>query len=647
MAARLLREQGSGPTLLISPLLALMRDQIQAARRLGVRAHTLNSSNRDDWREIQALLREDQIDVLIVSPERLANDTFVQQELAPIAQRVALLVIDEAHCISDWGHDFRPDYQRIPRIVQALPGNIPLLATTATANTRVVNDIIAQIGPELAVSRGPLARHSLQLQNIAMPSHAARMAWLAERLPLLAGSGIVYTLTQYDAERAAEWLQACGINARPYHGDTPNAEREKLESQLLANEVKVLVATSALGMGFDKPDLGFVIHYQRPGSVVHYYQQVGRAGRALDQAYGVLLGGSDDVEITEYFIRTAFPPEAHVQEVLGALEQSEDGLSMEQLERRLNLSRSQIDKVLKMLRAKPLAPVATRREQPGGTFWYLTPNRYLPDTEKIARLMAIRRAEQQRMLDYLQSTRCLMQFLAQELDDPDPLPCGRCAVCRGKVLLPTTFSPEIAARALAFLRRSDVLIKPKKQWKADSLSGYRWKGRIDPLLQASEGRALSLWGDEGWGKIVQRGKQAGHFDDVLIPPLVSLVRERWRPNPAPEWITYVPSNNDPELLPDLAAQLAAALGLPLSSCVRKVRDTDPQKAMQNSYQQAKNLDRVYEIDESMIQAGPVLLLDGTVNSGWTFTVVAALLQQSGSGPVYPLALANARTAEDA
>jgi len=645
MATRLLREQGSGPALLISPLLALMRNQIPAAQRLGVRAQTLNSRNKSEWEAIQARLRQDLIDALIISPERLANDAFVQEDLAPVAQRVALLVIDEAHCISDWGHDFRPDYQRIPRIIQALPPTIPLLATTATANQRVVRDVVAQLGPELVVSRGPLARESLRLQAISLPSHAARLAWLAECLPALPGSGIIYTLTKRDADRVAAWLQRRGINASPYHADVPGEERERLEESLLSNEVKALIATSALGMGFDKPDLGFVIHYQRPGSAVHYYQQVGRAGRALSQAYGVLLGGSDDAEITEYFIQSAFPPEGHVQVVLRALLDADDGLKMEQLERRVNLSKTQLEKVLKMLRAKPLAPVATRRDKTA-TVWYATPVRYQPDTEKIAHLTAIRRVEQERMSEYLHSTDCLMRFLARELDDPDPAPCGRCAACLGAPLLPITFSPAIAADALAFLCRNEARIKPKKRWKADALIGYGWKGNIGGTLQAEEGRVLSVWGDEGWGRVVRQGKLAGRFADTLVPPLVDLVKQRWQPDPAPTWVTCVPSLSRPTLAPDLAGRLASALGLPFIPCVRKVRASEPQKMMRNSYQQARNLDGAFAVTSWRGMGGPVLLLDDMVDSGWTFTIIAALLRQAGSGPVYPLALADTSTTED-
>jgi len=339
LATRMLRDQGAGATLLISPLLALMRNQILAAERIGVRAATINSSNRDDWNKVQARLLAGEVDILLISPERLANDDFRENVLLPVAGSVGLFVVDEAHCISDWGHDFRPDYRRIVGVLNALPPNIPVLATTATANDRVVEDVAVQLG-NLGIARGPLVRESLRLQNIWMPSPAARMAWLAENLHRIPGSGIVYTLTIRDAERVAEWLRQSGIDARAYHSQVEN--REELEDRLLQNRIKTLVATVALGMGFDKPDLGFVIHFQRPGSVVHYYQQVGRAGRALDDAYGILLSGSEDDDITDFFIRNAFPPQLHVDEVMAALYEADDGLSIPMMQKHLNLAFGEI-----------------------------------------------------------------------------------------------------------------------------------------------------------------------------------------------------------------------------------------------------------------------------------------------------------------
>ncbi|MCK4726994.1 MAG: ATP-dependent DNA helicase RecQ, partial [Anaerolineales bacterium] len=395
LATRMLRDEGFGFTLLISPLLALMRNQIRAAERIGIRAASINSTNPDEWEDVQKQILNDAVDILLISPERLANDAFREDILIPVAGRVGLFVVDEAHCISDWGHDFRPDYRRIVRVLNALPPNIPVLATTATANDRVVNDVAKQLG-DLKAQCGPLVRRSLKLQNIWMSSPAARMAWLAEQLPQMPGSGIIYTLTIRDAERVAEWLRQNNIDARAYHSGVE--DREELEERLLNNQIKALVATVALGMGFDKPDLGFVIHYQRPGSVVHYYQQVGRAGRAVDEAYGILLSGHEDDDITDFFIRTAFPPQAHVDQVLDALDRAEDGLSIPMLQEQINLRYGDIVKTIKFLSVESPSPVIKQ-----GTRWYTTPIDYALDQEIIEQLCALRRAEQQEMRDYMQT----------------------------------------------------------------------------------------------------------------------------------------------------------------------------------------------------------------------------------------------------
>lgn len=635
LATRLLRDQGTGPALLISPLLALMRNQILAAERLGICAATINSSNRSDWDRIREELCADTIDLLIISPERLANDEFREQYLLPIAGTIGLFVVDEAHCISDWGHDFRPDYRRIVRVLQALPANIPVLATTATANNRVVADIMAQLGDRLEVVRGPLQRKSLRLQTIHLPSQAARMAWLAEYIPQLPLSGIVYTLTVRDCERVSGWLQSQQIDAAAYHSDVDPARREELEQRLLTNDLKVLVATTALGMGFDKPDLGFVIHFQRPGSVVHYYQQVGRAGRAVNDAYGIMLSGNEDQDIADYFIRTAFPPEGHTLDVLASLEHADDGLTLNQLEARLNLSHSQIEKVLKLLSLESPAPVIKQESR-----WYATPISYTPDAQKIERLTLLRKAEQARMHDYLHSRECLMQFLGRELDDPSAKPCGRCAVCIGAPLISVEYGIERANQAAAFLRRTEQAIEPKKSWKGDSLNQHGWSGRIPAELRAEPGRALSIWGDAGWGTLVKHGKQHdGRFDDILVQGLVEMIRERWNPLPFPGWVTCVPSQTHPDLVPDLARRLATALNLPFVPCIQKIRPTEPQKLMQNSYQQARNLSGAFTIEAWERMVDPVFLVDDMIDSGWTLTVITALLRAVGSGPVFPVALA--------
>ena len=639
VSAKLMRAQGTGVTLIISPLLALMRNQIEAANRLGLKALTVNSTNQDAWDEVRRDLLADRVDLLLISPERLANDKFVAETLQPVAARIGLLVIDEAHCISDWGHDFRPDYRRIAQILAWLPANIAVLATTATANTRVKEDVAGQLGGKVSVQRGPLIRESLALQSMLMPGPAERLAWLADRIPQLLGSGIVYTLTIRDAERVAEWLRINGVDAHAYHSKKTDAERQDLEQALLANDIKCLVATNALGMGYDKPDLTFVIHYQTPGNVVAYYQQVGRAGRAIPFAYGVLLSGEEEDDINQYFRDSAFPPERQVNAILEALSDAENGMTVRDIEHAVNLRQSHIEKVLKLLEVEPKSPVIRV-----GSAWYRTVNRYQLDQERIAHLTHQRETEWEEMKRYLASQKCLMQFLAEALDDPNARACGRCAVCLGRPVLPIKTQSATLITAQRFVRRSETPLELRKQWDSSALARYRdqfgWtKLNIPPMLRGEEGRILSRWGEPVWGESVSRGKAAGRFDDELVAAAADLIRNRWPASAPIAWVTCIPSRRHPKLVPDFALRPAHALGIPFRGVIQKSRETQPQKQMENRFHQCRNLDGAFTIEPDAGTHSPVLLVDDVVDSGWTLTLAAALLRQAGTAAVYPFALA--------
>lgn len=637
LATKVLREAGRGPTLLISPLLSLMRNQIAMAERLSVRAATIHSENFADWPATASALRENRCDLLMVSPERLGNREFLQTLLPLVQGQIGLFVVDEAHCISDWGHDFRPDYRRIVRVLRHLPAGVPVLCTTATANDRVVRDVQSQIAG-LNALRGPLVRPSLKLFTIKRDDQAERLAWLAQTLPRLAGSGIIYTLTIQDARRVAEWLQRRGLPVRQYHADLPAEQRVQLEQMLLENNVKALVATVALGMGFDKPDLGFVIHFQRPGSVVAYYQQVGRAGRAVDEAFGILLSGREDDEIVDYFIRTAFPPAEVMEEVLEKLERSA-GLTLDGIVAQTNHPRGVIEKALKLLEVDD----AVVREK---SVYHRTANRWTPDVLRAEQVTQLRRAEVAQMRAYVGHTGCLMEFLARALDDPSPAPCGRCMNCTGD----TTRQPlpaSLIQEAVGFLRGDALEITPKKRWPVPVLPELReaWPAAvgetsaIPETLRPCPGRVLCIWGDAGWGREVAHGKyQAHRFSDALVEAVAELVRQRWKPEPLPAWVAAVPSLRREALVAEFAGRVAGQLGLPFRPVLQKARETPPQKEMQNSATQLRNLLGAFTV-AGEISAEPVLLVDDVVDSGWTLTVLAVLLRQHGSGPVYPLALA--------
>jgi ATP-dependent DNA helicase RecQ len=635
VATRLLRDRGAGPTILLSPLLALMRNQIDAARRMGLRAVTINSTNTDDWDAIQQSIADDEIDLLLISAQRLANAQFQQEVLPVVGRRSGAMVVDEAHCISDWGHDFNPDYRRIGRVLDLLPRTVPVLACTATANDRVVADVEAQLGANLTTLRGPLGREGLELSVLDLPDPARRLAWLAQHLPQMPGTGIVYCLTVRDAEQVASWLRSRGIDAPAYHGSVDALVRERIEAQLLANEVPVVVATSALGMGFDKPDVAFVVHYQAPGTPVAYYQQVGRAGRALDRSVGVLLRGAEDDDIQDWFIRTAFPPQPQAEAVVALLEREAVPVPVAAIEAEVNVRRSRLEAMLKILEVEGAV------ERVEGK-WRRTLRAWSYDTERVEGITALRREEQQAMRDYAASPACRMEQLRRLLDDPLAEACGVCDACRqaqGSPVEPPALDETLVAEARQHLRAGWVDIEPRKMWPA-GLSAVKGRIRADDAVQP--GRALAQWGDGGYGSWVRHDKaelDPPAFRPELVDALADLVR-RWSPDPAPVAVTWVPSLRVPALVAELARGLARRLDLPAVELVAKVAETAPQKEMENSAQQAANLLGAFEV-VGTVPSGPVLLVDDVVDSRWTFTVVGRLLRRAGCLAVHPVALASA------
>ncbi|HEY8720073.1 RecQ family ATP-dependent DNA helicase [Pengzhenrongella sp.] len=651
VATALLRAAGAGPTVIISPLLALMRNQVDAAQRAGIRAETINSANVQDWSAVQARVAAGEVDVLLVSPERLNNPGFREEVLPRLAATAGLVVVDEAHCISDWGHDFRPDYRRIRTLLTELPDGIPVLATTATANARVTADVAEQlavtgaVGHHLAdvlVLRGTLDRESLHLAVRELPTTAAQLAWLAHNLPRIEGSGIVYCLTVAAAQQVAEYLRNSGLAVRAYTGQTDTAEREVAEQDLLANRVKALAATSALGMGFDKGDLAFVIHLGAPASPIAYYQQVGRAGRATERAEVVLLPAREDRAIWDYFASMAFPPELEVRATLAALEAS-GTLSTAALETRVSLRRNRLELMLKVLDVDG----AVRRVRGG---WESTGDAWAYDADRYERVAATRKAEQQAMVDYVRGDECRMAFLRNALDDPDLVAgwrCGRCDVCGGASADAAPDAAEIEA-ARERLAVPGVELESRRQWPSGMAGlGVQLTGKIAPGERAETGRAVGRLDGIGWGGLLRdlfapTATPDGGLPVALRKPVLDVLGA-WPLDPAPAGVVFVESASRPELVQHLAQGVARQLGIPVVGSVRPDPEHGRGRHDVNSAQRLAGVAKRLELDLSEQSAAglpgrAVLLVDDRTDSGWTLTVAARLLRRAGASAVYPFVL---------
>ncbi|WP_435299899.1 RecQ family ATP-dependent DNA helicase [Timonella sp. A28] len=651
VATALLREQGDGPTVIISPLLALMRDQIAAAHRAGIKAVTINSSNVTQWDEIHQQILAGDIDVLLCSPERLNNPQFRETVLPKLAQEAGLIVVDEAHCISDWGHDFRPDYRRIRTLLHELPTGIPVLATTATANERVSVDIAEQLAghdtQEVVVLKGSLERDSLHLSVVKLADDTHHIPWLIDAMNNLPGSGIIYCLTVSAAHEVSEQLRNAGIDAAPYTGQTEPAEREELEQALKNNALKVLVATSALGMGFDKPDLTFVIHYGAPNSPIAYYQQVGRAGRGVAQATVVLLPTRDDERIWEYFGSLAFPSPEQVSAVLHVLttaaEQGQSPVSIPALEAHVDLKRSRLEMMLKVL---DVDGAVTRVS--GG--WEATGNPWTYDAERYERVARARAAEQQSMLQYVSFTGCRVQYLRKQLDDPF-LPtdyrCGRCDNCGG-VSLPDVVSHEALAAAQKSASRPGIAIPARKMWPTGmSALGVTLSGRIAADEMAEEGRAVARIDALGWSNMLRELFDSRTPDAETPLPVrtaVAQVLDAWPEMAHVEGIVGIRSDSRPLLNQHLAQGVSRYMKKPFIGTIGPLSSGGVQRHDINS---ALRLDAVLsrlrlELSEPALNGLPgrtILLVDDYCDSGWTYTVASRLLKQAGAATVYPFVLA--------
>jgi ATP-dependent DNA helicase RecQ len=643
IATALLREAGAGPTVIVSPLLALMRNQVEAAARAGIHARTINSSNLEEWEGVTAEIASGAVDVLLISPERLNNPDFRDSVLPRLAATTGLLVVDEAHCVSDWGHDFRPDYRRLRTLLAELPPGTPVLATTATANARVTADVAEQLGDAL-VLRGSLDRESLRLAVIELPSPAHRLAWLAGNLERLEGSGIVYTLTVAAAHETADFLRSRGYAVAAYTGQAEDADRREAERDLLDNKLKALVATSALGMGFDKPDLGFVVHVGAPSSPIAYYQQVGRAGRAVDSADVVLLPGAEDEAIWRYFASLAFPPEEQVRRVLAALAESGRPLSTPALEALVELRRARLELMLKVLDVDG----AVRRVRGG---WEATGTPWAYDSTRYARIAEARLAEQKAIRGYRVETGCRMEFLRRCLDDAPAVACGRCDRCASPRFRAEVSEDGLVA-AQAFLGRAGITVEARRMWPTGLKTiEIPLAGKIPVQEQALAGRTVGRLTDLGWGSrlrdLLAPGAPDGQAPAELLEAVVEVLKawatgdDVWPARPV--GVVAMGSYRRARLIASVAEHVARVGRLPLLGTVGTAAPV-PEHGRANSAHRVRSLHGSFELSPELVErasrcTGPVLLVDDLVDSGWTMAMAARELRLSGAPDVLPLALA--------
>jgi ATP-dependent DNA helicase RecQ len=634
IAAKAVRESGGGIVLVVSPLLALMRNQVESATKAGLKAASINSSATEEWAQIEMDILADRLDIIFISPERLANPGFRSRVLSGIKGRIGLLVIDEAHCISSWGHDFRPDYQLISNLLLA-NSETPVLCTTATANNRVTEDIATQLGIDTFVLRGQLTRDSLHLAVISDLKSAEQFAWVADAVGALEGSGIVYTQTIDKAERLTNFLAEQGYTAAAYHGRTEPEDRLRIENLLMSNKIKVVVATSALGMGYDKPDLAFCIHVGSPGSPIDYYQQIGRAGRSLEKAMVVLISDPiADPKLWEHFATSTIPKQPEIEAVLKCVQDSGSPLSSIDVSTRARVTRNTAELLLKTLSVDN----AIIKSESG---WLSTNSPWEYPAGKYAAILESRKIEAGRMAEYARAKSCLETQLRISLDDVvDPAAkCGRCSVCVGKIQdgIPSVPKQTSVVKAQQFLRGIDNPIETRKRWPKDFiLPGVHVRNTIITANEmAQTGRSLGYADDPAWGEEIQIALRTGQLSDSIKVGLRDLI-ERWRPDVTT--VVPVPSSRNAQIIISMAKFVADGLGATYKECLDIRPPFDPLKRS-NTARRPEELATRIAIKEGLYLFNErVLLVDDTAITRWTSTISSAILRTAGAESVKTLVL---------
>lgn len=616
--------QFEGITVIFSPLIALMRDQVKALNGKGISARYINSeqSVEENSTAIQDAL-DGKVKILYIAPERQENSEWIE---ATRKMNLSMVVIDEAHTISVWGHDFRPAFRRIINLVKLLPQSLPVLATTATATKRVQEDIEQQIGGRLTTIRGQLGRDNFNLYVIKVHSEDEKLVWLAQNLNRIEGTGLIYTGTRVNTEVYAKWLVYNGINAINYNAGHDADTRKDVENGLMQNRYKCVVSTNALGMGIDKPDIRFIIHTQIPASPIHYYQEIGRAGRDGKPTTIILFyneqedenGIEEDYELPKAFIDGARPSKEKYLKAIEALKQ--EPLSERGLMKATNLKQTQIRIIKADLIDQGIAKEVVNGKSK--VLEYQFGAREL-DTQSFEDLRIAKLKDLDAMVGYVNTTKPRMQYLCEFLDDDNNVNYSNCD---------NTNLNKLTVTVTGFWR--------------DKLSDFRES--YFPVLDVESrnsnivnGVAASYYGVSNVGNALHRSKygNGGDFPDFLLRLTLKAFHKTFG-NARFDWVLYVPPTHSGDLVKNFAAKFASAIKVPISHKLVKVRQTSEQKVYQNGWLKQDNVKDAFSyLSPEEVNGKRILLLDDIFDSGATMKEIGKLLTTMGAETIVPIAIA--------
>ena len=639
--------QFDGITVVFSPLIALMRDQVRSLCERGIPAAYINSeqSYEENQNSIQRALNGE-IKILYIAPERQENEEWIE---ATRQLKLSMVVVDEAHTISTWGHDFRPSFRRIINLVQLLPQSLPVLATTATATKKVQYDIEQQIGGRLTTIRGNLIRPNFQLQVVKVQSEDEKMIWLAENLNSINGTGLIYTGTRIDTEVYANWLRFVGINATDYNAGFDADTRKSIEQGLMQNKWKCIVSTNALGMGIDKSDIRFVIHTQMPASPIHYYQEIGRAGRDGKPTRIILFynekkeNGNDvatDSLLPLSFVEGSRPTTKKYQKVISLLQ--EEPLSEREVLKKANLKTNQLRVIKADLIDQGIIKEVLYGKIKKYEYQYNAP---ALNTDSFEALREAKLKDLHAMEEYIYTDMPRMKYLCSFLDSDETVEYSNCdntnleritvsvtpewmtkledfretyfpclelsswTIRKGGFRLRYIAPDKVQVEKTVKNDMGEVIERPIIEYSNNiNLLEYNQEEREiieEHLGKASrlvDGYAASYYGVSNVGAAIHRSKyeNGGDFPDFLLKKTLSVFGKKFRGIHF-DLVLYLPPTNSGDLVKNFATKFARVIGVPISHELIKVRITQEQKMFQNSYSKQENVCGAFDIDEDIVK----------------------------------------------